>query len=304
MEHAVRLFRSTREWLAPVPTETAFLERGVITPEEFVRAGDHLISCCPSWSWEEGEPQKSKDYLPKRKQFLVTRGVPCIQRVSLLLEESSSLGANETETSIDEENNGWLIPESNGSISKGGIVSAAQKESAFISSSSDCVDEYVDMEEYGDLALDDSSVQKPSSIVASTTAATTTGGRGGGIRRYDLSITYDKYYQTPRIWLYGWNNNGSPLTTDEVFEDVFQDYAKKTVTIEPHPHLSEFHASVHPCKHGDVMKSMIDHLIESDQVPSIDQYLFIFLKLIQSMVPTIEYDYTVSVHIKKKQNAT
>ena len=209
MEHAARLFRNTREWLAPVPTTTAFLERGVITPEEFVRAGDHLISCCPSWSWMEGESEKSKDYLPKRKQFLVTRGVPSIHRVSLL--ESSSVN----ETSIEEEggdNHSWQIPTFNGSMSsesKGGALSA-QKESA-------AMDEYVDMED-GDLVLDDS-VQKS----AVTTSA------AEGTRRYDLSITYDKYYQTPRIWLFGWNDNGSSLTPSEIFEDVFQDYAKKTV---------------------------------------------------------------------------
>jgi len=24
-------------------------------------------------------------------------------------------------------------------------------------------------------------------------------------RTYDLNITYDKYYQTPRLWLYGYD---------------------------------------------------------------------------------------------------
>lgn len=55
-------------------------------------------------------------------------------------------------------------------------------------------------------------------------------------RRYDVSITYDKYYQTPRIWLFGYDENGSPLTPYAVYEDIMQDYARKTVTIDPHPH--------------------------------------------------------------------
>lgn len=286
MEQAIRLFRDTREWLAPIPTETAFLERGVLTPEEFVKAGDHLVSCCPSWSWSEGEFVKSKDFLPQRKQFLVTRGVPCVRRVSNLeLTSTDGGGGGEGE----EDNIGdWQIPTLNESkpeaIEAG--VDFAQKECA--------TEDYIDMED-GELVLDDS-VQKPITAIIE-------GGRGGGTRRYDLSITYDKYYQTPRIWLFGWNSSGSPLSPDEMFEDVFQDYVKKTVTIDPHPHLSQFHASVHPCKHAPVMKSMIDHLVESNQVPSIDQYLFLFLKLIQSIVPTIEYDYTVNVHVKK-QSAT
>lgn len=282
MEQAVRLFRDTREWLAPVPTESAFLQRGVITPEEFIRAGDHLVSCCPSWSWSEGESEKVKEFLPKRKQFLVTRGVPCVRRVSSL-----QLASVE-ETTVEGDNcDDWQVPILN--ENKSGHV----KVESEVTQKASADDEYMDLED-GDLVLDKAvSVQKP--------AATSTGR--SGVRRYDLSITYDKYYQTPRIWLFGWSDSGSPLSPTEVFEDVFQDYAKKTVTVDPHPHLTAFHASVHPCKHAPVMKSMIEHMVDSDQVPSIDQYLFIFLKLIQSVVPTIEYDYTVNVHIKKQNSS-
>ena len=41
--------------------------------------------------------------------------------------------------------------------------------------------------------------------------ATAAGGAAGGAseilrtRTYDLNITYDKYYQTPRLWLFGYN---------------------------------------------------------------------------------------------------
>lgn len=33
------------------------------------------------------------------------------------------------------------------------------------------------------------------------------GGESGILqtRTYDLNITYDKYYQTPRLWLYGYD---------------------------------------------------------------------------------------------------
>jgi ubiquitin-like-conjugating enzyme ATG3 len=58
------------------------------------------------------------------------------------------------------------------------------------------------------------------------------------VRRYDVSISYDNYYRTPRIWLFGYDENGSPLEPTAIFEDVMTDYAKRTVTIDPHPHLS------------------------------------------------------------------
>lgn len=69
-------------------------------------------------------------------------------------------------------------------------------------------------------------------------------------RTYDLHITYDKYYQTPRLWFVGYDENRKPLTVEEMYEDVSQDHAKKTVTMESQPHLpSDFNmASVHPCK--------------------------------------------------------
>ena len=63
-----------------------------------------------------------------------------------------------------------------------------------------------------------------------------------------------------------------------------QDYANKTVTVEPHPHLASSipHGSVHPCKHASVMKKIIQMLtVEGGPGARVDQYLFIFLKFIQ-----------------------
>jgi ubiquitin-like-conjugating enzyme ATG3 len=56
-------------------------------------------------------------------------------------------------------------------------------------------------------------------------------------RYYDISITYDRYHHTPRLWLSGLKNDSTPLTNEEIFEDIMSDYAHKTVTIEEHPHL-------------------------------------------------------------------
>jgi len=81
------------------------------------------------------------------------------------------------------------------------------------------------------------------------------------VRKYDLSITYDFYTQTPRLWLTGYNEDGQPLTRDEIFEDIAADYAKKTVTIEAHPHSGVKQASIHPCNHAKVMKTIIDTIV-------------------------------------------
>ncbi|XP_064615721.1 ubiquitin-like-conjugating enzyme ATG3 [Liolophura sinensis] len=112
-------------------------------------------------------------------------------------------------------------------------------------------------------------------------------------RTYDLNITYDKYYQTPRLWLYGYDENRKPLTVVQMFEDFSQDHAKKTVTMEAHPHLpGPPIASVHPCKHADVMKKIIETVAEGGGELGVHMYLMIFLKFVQAVIPTIEYDYT------------
>jgi ubiquitin-like-conjugating enzyme ATG3 len=144
------------------------------------------------------------------------------------------------------------------------------------------------------------------------------------VRTYDLSITYDKYYQTPRVWIIGRSTTNQPLTAQEMMQDVISDYANKTVTMESHPHVSGQHASIHPCQHAKVMKAIVRNLIKSSsssdhdndnetadgppdttaataaaaappQGPSVEMYLFIFLKFVSSMIPTINYDFTMDV---------
>jgi len=50
----------------------------------------------------------------------------------------------------------------------------------------------------------------------------------------------------------------TPLEPSQIFEDIAADYVKKTVSIEPHPHLDLRLAYIHPCRHAEVMKRFID----------------------------------------------
>eukprot|EP00057_Strongylocentrotus_purpuratus_P010228 XP_011664702.1 PREDICTED: ubiquitin-like-conjugating enzyme ATG3 [Strongylocentrotus purpuratus] len=111
-------------------------------------------------------------------------------------------------------------------------------------------------------------------------------------RTYDLNITYDKYYQTPRLWLFGYDEHRKPLTVEQMYEDISQDHVKKTVTVESHPNLPQTMCSVHPCRHADVMKKIIHTVQDGGGELGVHLYLLIFLKFVQAVIPTIEYDYT------------
>ncbi len=98
------------------------------------------------------------------------------------------------------------------------------------------------------------------------------------------------------MWLQGYSETLAPLTPTQVFQDISQDHANKTVTIEQHPHESIMMASIHPCKHANVMKKILDAYSERDgDALKPEQYMLVFLKFVSSVLPTIDYDYTVSL---------
>ena len=71
---------------------------------------------------------------------------------------------------------------------------------------------------------------------------------------------YSTYYRTPRLYLSGYAESGSPLEPERMMEDIVGDYKDKTVTLEPFPFVGSAlrMASVHPCRHAAVMKLLLD----------------------------------------------
>ena len=312
LRHGVHTaFKTSVEALMPVRKDSAFKEKGVLSPEEFVAAGDRLTRACPTWTWKAGDAKSAKPYLPRGKQYLVTRNVPCAKRAK---EMEAYAGKEEALTGEDE---GWVAAGasagSNGSRhGESGVneeelpeivdlslqtreekeeeEEEAQKEGGNDADVPDMDDEFDDE--------DDDAVILPTA----TAIAKQAGSANGGVedehivktRTYDISITYDKYYQTPRVWLNGYDENRLVLKPSKSLEDISADHAQKTVTIDPHPHTGVPSASIHPCKHGNVMKKLIDLAdAESGASLTVDSYLFVFLKFIASVIPTVEYDYTL-----------
>ncbi|KAF8144923.1 autophagocytosis associated protein [Mycena galopus ATCC 62051] len=339
-------FSRIRERLTPVLKESKFKEEGVITPEEFVAAGDFLVYKFPVWTWEAGEPSKAKDYFPADKQYLVTRGVPCLRRATSLAytdadEDAERLlpfgsdfnGADDwVEThagrTMAAANPGNMddIPDLDADAASDSLSGAAAALSLSGADAIPDLDDIPDMEEEGLEEADDEATAAPKAGVTDASQVEVASGNILQVRTYDVMITYDKLYRTPRIWLIGYDENGTPLTTPQIFQDVSADHALKTVTIEPFPHSFLLHAaSVHPCKHASVMKKVIERMNNSvvaeltnssardgkkkkgksgkdekvaagEEVEGmrVDFYLVVFLKFIASIVPTIEVDSTTS----------
>ncbi|KAL3908094.1 MAG: hypothetical protein SGARI_003217, partial [Bacillariaceae sp.] len=171
---------------------------GVLTPEEFVRAGDQLVYRCPTWQWEAGEESKRKSYLPEDKQYLITRNVPCQNRVSAMetnmkMEDgdgedddwlvSSILEKKDSDDEDDDDD--FDLIDSEGEVMekpKPAIdppAAAAEEEEE---------EEYADMDGFED-----------DNVLMDDDAAVVPGGDGTGdndqlvkVRTYDISITYDK----------------------------------------------------------------------------------------------------------------
>ncbi|KAJ2778565.1 E2-like enzyme [Coemansia javaensis] len=343
------LIHRVAEHINPVLKNSKFKETGVLTPEEFVAAGEYLVFKCPTWSWESGRPNKRREYLPADKQFLITRNVPCLRRADQMVlglddevenvgddgwvsayaghKGMSAQGEDEIEEIGGPDEGGLQVPTAKEieRLTKGieGVevgtseqdldtpLGQAEEEEEAEEIPSD-IDEIPDIDEEleGFGAVEDSdpaaaAAAAAPAAAAAAPAATGPAAAGGGdedkilrTRTYDISITYDKYYQTPRVWLFGYDEQGKPLTPRKLYEDISEDHAKKTVTTETHPHLAVQQASIHPCKHAHVMKRIIERAVEGGRREiRVDQYLVIFLKFMSSVLPTIEYDYTMSTDI-------
>jgi len=306
--------KDTREYLTPQMTASNFLERGMLTPDEFVRAGDQLVAQCPTWKWQGGEPSKRRPYLPPNKQYLTTIGVNCYKRISHLKQNTVDFDIDGGLEGDRKEN--WVAPDiredtAHGDDDDAVMISAADlclddkevvsKDDKRRAEANSQVLSEADFEEEDESLSLDAYTKKPmsSSSSSSTGAGDDDDNAVMKSRKYDLSISYDNYYRTPRIWLFGYDENGSILTQYKLFEDIMSDYARKTVTFEPHPHESRLQATVHPCQHAAAMLRIINGLVDCGKTPNVEHYMTIFLKFMQSVIPTIEYDFTSEVDTGK-----
>ncbi|KXX82591.1 Autophagy-related protein 3 [Madurella mycetomatis] len=240
---------SLRDRYTPASHTSTFRKTGEITPEEFLAAGDYLVFKFPSWSWADAEtPSKRISHLPPGKQYLVTRHVPCHRRLNDDFAGDAGHEEAVVEGGKNSDDDGWLRT--------GGLTSSQPLKLREVRTVDDAgnvgdrevidEDDIPDMEDEED---DEAIIREPEGD-----------GKSSGRRTYSLYIVYSPWYKTPRMYMSGYLPNGQPLPPHLMMEDIVGDYKDKTVTLEDFPFFANTvkMASVHPCKHASVMKTLLD----------------------------------------------
>ncbi|ETW61834.1 hypothetical protein PFMC_02303 [Plasmodium falciparum CAMP/Malaysia] len=73
--------RKLYSYFKTVNNTSTFIQNGTLTPSEFVDSGDFLVYKFKTWEWQEADKDRVVPYLPENKQFLITKNVPCKQRI-------------------------------------------------------------------------------------------------------------------------------------------------------------------------------------------------------------------------------
>ena len=278
--------------IKPTLKKSKFYEEGKLTPEEFVEAGDFLTSKCPTWKWCAAKEDRYNKALPKDKQYLKTT-VPSYKRASDYLKNNAT-----TEKVVEGD---WVDADLENKSSKEAKKPVAidldageeKKKDIIVAGGDDDDDDDFKIEgeedaqpkkENDDFEIVDEEEKEKSPEVDVVKT-----------RTYDVTVTYDFYYCVPRMWLMGYNEKGLPLSDDEMKEDVMPEYRNKTCTIEPQTCTGIKNISVHPCRHSLLLKKMIQDFQNSGKKLEVHMSILLFLKFLQSVVPTVQYDFTMDI---------
>ena len=245
-------FKNTAEKVMPTLKDNNFSKTGILTPDEFVKAGDYLVEKYPNWSWFNTQTgHKTMNFLPKNKQMLICNRVFCNKNQNILLEEDSE-----------------------------GIIVARNVDDEKIETVKE--DESEDDLDLGEFELDEDFDD-----IAGVK------GEIDGRNYYNLSITYDNYFRTPRLWLMGFDSSNYPLSNNKIYKDISIEHSKITVTIENHPFYKDIqYISVHPCKHSHVMKRLLEEGRKNGKEIGVEEYFLYFLKFVSTVMPNLDFDRT------------
>ena len=260
-----------------IPKESQFLEKGILLPREFMEAGDRLIEASPIWRWEKAaSPALVEKTLKEDKQFLAAQ-VVSRQRLG---DTTADL------VELNDQGSGWtnidFLPNAVEEVQLEDDDAKDLAKQKDQSDSEEVLDSDDDSE--GDDPKKNSKPAQESKLDPK-------------LRTYNVYITYDRHYLTPRFWLSGTDSAGKPLTKEQIFEEVMGEYKDRTVTFDKHPHLDVHMANVHPCRHAAVLQTLASQARANGNEIRPEHSLFVFLKFIASVMPALEIDFTTEIAV-------
>ena len=268
-----KLFKGYQDvvsYISPTLKQSKFYTEGILTPEEFILSGDYLVEKCPTWKWCSAKENLYNSALPKDKQYLLTT-VKSDSRAGDFLKNNEI-----TEVQLEDD---WV------------------EENVKISNKEEQPKKEINLNDNLKEQNENEKKEKEIKEVDDFEIIDDDKDENNKMRTYDVSVTYDFYYCVPRMWLAGYDYKGRPLTANEMKEDVMPEYRNKTVTIEPQTCTGIKNISVHPCRHSQLLKKMINDFQSSGRKMEIHMTRLLFLKFLQSVVPTVQYDFTMDIRI-------
>ncbi|KAF5839299.1 autophagocytosis protein AUT1-like protein [Dunaliella salina] len=170
-----------------------------------------------------GDPRKRRTYFPPEKQFLVTRNVPCLRRAA-----DMEAGALQSEYTLGGEEDGWVAthrdPALAGTADAEEAIPSLDDQPNQGEGGKAAADEDDDCPDISELELGqaDDEAALPSTAGQSQPGYLRAEEPEDNIvrtRTYDLYITYDQYYQVPRLWLVGFDESRQPLHPSKVSDN-------------------------------------------------------------------------------------
>ena len=198
------------EALYPVLQQSAFAERGVLTPDEFVQAGDELVGKCPTWAWESAT-RATQELFTGGQAVPGHEGRACAQRAKAV----EGCGEN-IETEGD-----FVVPK---------VTAPSSTEAE--------VDDVC-------ASLEGASLQVADDAAAPATLQT----------RHMTSPSPTTNWQSPRMWLFGYNEQHAPLT--QKHPRRYSMPMPSTVTLKG-THLTTLPHRRSTRKHPQAMKRILD----------------------------------------------
>lgn len=261
MNSLFNTYKNIADKILPVLSDNDFTKTGMLTPSEFVSAGDYLVKKFHKWQWATKTSQ-SFSYLPKDKQFLILKDIHYKNMNNFILNENNG------------DDNDWDVYTDK---NKKTTIIKVEKDTKI-----DKIEPTIDLDEFEmtDSDLSDEDIIQNNNY--------------DDLKFYDITITYDNYYRTPRIWFHAHNVNGTLLTNDEILKDFSIEHTHVSVKIEKHPYYISLCVSVHPCKHAETMQKLIKIELENDKNIQVYQYFIYFFKFVSCILPNIIFDFTDS----------